>query len=66
MSKVRTSLFWKIPRETIEEITKDIDQAYTITQKIIEKRQITERISLKRQNLKSNTPAPRHNRQTSR
>jgi hypothetical protein len=38
--------------EAIEEFTKDAEQAYTITQKIIQKRQVNEKISLKIQFIK--------------
>lgn len=39
-------------QEAIQEYTKDLEEAYTITQKIIQKRQINEKVTLKRQTIK--------------
>jgi hypothetical protein len=49
VSQTKESIKEEMIQEAIEEYTKDIEQAYTITQKIIEKRQTNERITLKRQ-----------------
>jgi hypothetical protein len=49
VSQTKESIKEEMIQEAIEEFTKDIEQAYTITQKIIEKRQTNERITLKRQ-----------------
>jgi hypothetical protein len=47
--QTKSSIKEDMIQEAIEEITKDVEQAYTITQKIIQKRQICEKITLKRQ-----------------
>lgn len=47
--QTKSSIKEDMIQEAIEEITKDVEQAYTITQKIIQKRQISEKITLKRQ-----------------
>ena len=49
ISQTKSSIKEEMIQEAIEEYTKDIEQAYTITQKIMQKRDINERISLKRQ-----------------
>ena len=49
VSQTKESIKEEMIQEAIEEFTKDIEQAYTITQKIIQKRQINEKITLKRQ-----------------
>lgn len=54
VSQTKESIKEEMIQEAIEEYTKDIEQAYTITQKIIEKRQTNERITLKRQSNKQN------------
>ena len=52
ISQTKSSIKEEMIQEAIEEYTKDIEQAYTITQKIMQKRDINERISLKRQVVK--------------
>jgi hypothetical protein len=49
VSQTKQSINEEMINEVIEEFTKDVEQAYTITQKIIQKRQVNERVSLKRQ-----------------
>jgi hypothetical protein len=49
VSQTKESIKEEMIQEAIEEFTKDIEQAYTITQKIIQKRQINEKVTLKRQ-----------------
>jgi hypothetical protein len=49
VSQTKQSINEEMINEVIEEFTKDVEQAYTITQKIIQKRQINEKVSLKRQ-----------------
>ena len=49
VSQTKQSINEEMINEVIEEFTKDIEQAYTITQKIIQKRQVNERVTLKRQ-----------------
>jgi hypothetical protein len=52
VSQTKQSINEEMINEAIEEFTKDVEQAYTITQKIIEKRQINEKVTLKRQIIK--------------
>jgi hypothetical protein len=52
VSQTKQSINEEMINEAIEEFTKDAEQAYTITQKIIQKRQVNEKISLKRQVIK--------------
>ena len=52
VSQSKQSINEEMINEAIEEFTKDVEQAYTITQKIIEKRQINEKVTLKRQIIK--------------
>jgi hypothetical protein len=52
VTQTKQSINEEMINEAIEEFTKDVEQAYTITQKIIEKRQINEKVSLKRQVIK--------------
>ena len=49
VSQTKQSINEEMINEVIEEFTKDVEQAYTITQKIIQKRQVNEKVSLKRQ-----------------
>jgi len=49
VSQTKQSINEEMINEAIEEFTKDVEQAYAITQKIIEKRQVNEKVSLKRQ-----------------
>ena len=49
VSQTKQSINEEMINEVIEEFTKDVEQAYTITQKIIQKRQINEKVTLKRQ-----------------
>lgn len=49
VSQTKQSINEEMINEVIEEFTKDVEQAYTITQKIIQKRQVNERVTLKRQ-----------------
>jgi hypothetical protein len=55
VSQTKGSIKEEMIQEAIEEYTKDLEQAYTITQKIIQKREVNEKISLKRQNIKKKT-----------
>ena len=52
ISQTKESLKEEMIQEAIQEYTKDIEEAYTITQKIIQKRQINEKVTLKRQTIK--------------
>jgi hypothetical protein len=52
VSQTKQSINEEMINEAIEEFTKDAEQAYTITQKIIQKRQINEKVTLKRQVIK--------------
>jgi ABC-type transporter lipoprotein component MlaA len=52
VSQTKQSINEEMINEAIEEFTKDAEQAYTITQKIIQKRQVNEKVSLKRQVIK--------------
>jgi hypothetical protein len=52
VSQTKQSINEEMINEAIEEFTKDPEQAYTITQKIIQKRQVNEKVSLKRQVIK--------------
>ena len=52
VSQTKQSINEEMINEAIEVFTKDAEQAYTITQKIIQKRQVNEKISLKRQVIK--------------
>ena len=52
VSQTKQSINEEMINEAIEEFTKDVEQAYTITQKIIEKRQINEKVTLKIQIIK--------------
>ena len=49
VSQTKQSINEEMINEVIEEFTKDVEQAYTITQKIIQKRQVNEKVTLKRQ-----------------
>jgi hypothetical protein len=49
VSQTKQSINEEMINEVIEEFTKDVEQAYSITQKIIQKRQVNERVTLKRQ-----------------
>jgi hypothetical protein len=49
VSQTKQSINEEMINEAIEEFTKDVEQAYKITQKIIEKRQVNEKVTLKRQ-----------------
>ena len=52
VSQTKQSINEEMINEAIEEFTKDAEQAYTITQKIIQKRQVNEKVTLKRQVIK--------------
>jgi len=52
VSQTKQSINEEMINEAIEEFTKDAEQAYTITQKIIQKREVNEKVTLKRQNNK--------------
>lgn len=52
ISQTKESLKEEMIQEAIQEYTKDLEEAYTITQKIIQKRQINEKVTLKRQTIK--------------
>ena len=52
VSQTKQSINEEMINEVIEEFTKDVEQAYTITQKIIQKRQVNEKVTLKRQIIK--------------
>jgi hypothetical protein len=49
VSQTKQSINEEMINEVIEEFTKDVEQAYAITQKIIQKRQVNEKVTLKRQ-----------------
>ena len=55
VSQTKQSINEEMINEVIEEFTKDVEQAYTITQKIIQKRQVNEKVTLKRQINKKKT-----------
>jgi hypothetical protein len=52
VSQTKQSIKEEMIQEVIEEFTKDMEQAYSITQKIIQKREVNEKVTLKRQNNK--------------
>jgi len=52
VSQTKQSIKEEMIQEVIEEFTKDMEQAYKITQKIIQKREVNEKVTLKRQNNK--------------
>lgn len=52
ISQTKESIKEEMIQEAIQEYTKDLEEAYTITQKIIQKRQINEKVTLKRQTIK--------------
>ena len=52
ISHTKESIKEEMIQEAIQEYTKDLEEAYTITQKIIQKRQINEKVTLKRQTIK--------------
>jgi len=52
ISQTKESLKEEMIQEAIQEYTKDLEEAYSITQKIIQKRQINEKVTLKRQTIK--------------
>lgn len=49
ISQTKESIKEEMIQEAIQEYTKDLEEAYSITQKIIQKRQINEKVTLKRQ-----------------
>jgi hypothetical protein len=49
ISQTKESIKEEMIQEAIQEYTKDIEEAYSITQKIFQKRQINEKVTLKRQ-----------------
>jgi len=48
ISQTKESIKEEMIQEAIQEYTKDLEEAYSITQKIIQKRQINEKVTLKR------------------
>jgi hypothetical protein len=61
VSQTKQSINEEMINEAIEEFTKDVEQAYKITQKIIEKRQVNEKVTLKRQINKTKQNAKKTN-----